>query len=298
MRRVVAAIVAVAVVGAVWLLVTRDDDVVPTGRLEAVEPFGAEAVLDASARSAVYAPDGARLAVVADGLLHVSAGETNRITASGTNVVDAAWFPAATAVLVAEGPGETGTLAVVERDGTVRGSVVLDPSVGFGSGHGMTLLTNERAVVTVVDRPGLGSEERRSLAVVELTTGAVRRLPPPEGEEEYGPHRVDDATVLVTGSTSAHLLDIETGKRTQVGPAGARAAGVIAEGETLVLVTGDDIIGVEGGADPHRLGRLPAGADLVAVAPDGAQAVIAVSARLRKLALTPPRIRPDTDTPG
>ena len=317
MKRVlIGAVLALVVLAVTFTIVRTTDDGAPVAGLQSsADPFGDNPVLPAGASRAVYSPDGARLAVVADGLLHVSDGEVTRITERGTRVVDAAWFPAGTAVIVAEGPAQTGQLSVLGRDGAEQGDVRLDPSVGFGTGHGMALTSNERAVVTAVERPELGATGVRSLAAVNLRTGVVRQLPAADGEEEFDPHRVDATRVAYTarradGSTVPRLLDLGTGDRRRAGPVGTRALAVIGDGSLIALLDGRDIVAVpvdSPDATPQRLGTVAEGSGVVAVHPAGTQAVVTAATveaegsqvtRLRRLSLRPPRIRPDTGTPG
>ena len=65
-------------------------------------------------------------------------------------------------------------LAVVDVDGTVRGSIGLQDAVEFGSGHGSAIAPGgKRAVMTAVVRPPL-EPQRRFLVDVDLETGILR----------------------------------------------------------------------------------------------------------------------------
>lgn len=290
MRRwLIGGLIAVAVLLAVYGFVVRTGPVPVTGLAAPPSPaFDAEGRIDGG--RARYSADGTRLAVLSSaGVSIADEGRLRAVTAEGANVVDAAWFPAGSAFLVAEGPLPTGTLAVVETDGSVRGNIALTPSVGFGSGYGMAVSPGGRqAVVTGVERPAL-EREQRYLVVVDLETGATRPLTEPGGADESNPVYLDAATVVFEeepvpepGATeveepSVVSIELSTGER-EVLSRRSRLAGVVGGGnEVAIAVTrGREIVMLAGrrGNEDFTLGSLPEGAALTAVHPAGGEAVV------------------------
>ncbi len=271
------AVVAVLVLGLVYFFVSQKESTGVEGLAPAGDqPFGNGDSLD-GARRGIYSDTGGRLAVVRDdGLALAQGGQFVPITARGSNVVDAAWFRNGATLLVAEGPVPTGTLAVVDIDGQVRGSVPLTPSVGFGSGHGMTVAPGGRqAVVTAVDRPVLDQEQRR-LVVVDLETGMTRDLTPPGGPDELRPFYLDRGRVAFTelaadGNPRALIADVATGEIEEVA-AGASVAGTI--DDEVVLLDGRGRL-VRPTSPERILATIPRGAALSTLDPSGSTAVIA-----------------------
>ncbi len=271
------AVVAVLVLGLVSFFVARDestgvDGIAPAGD----QPFGGRDTLD-GVRRGIYSDTGGRLAVVRDdGLALAVNGEFQPVTARGSNVVDAAWFRNGATLLVAEGPVPTGALAVVDIDGKVRGTIPLEPSVGFGSGHGMTVAPGGRhAVVTAVDRPVLDQEQRR-LVVVDLETGATRDLTAPGGPDEFRPFYLDKERVAFTqmtaaGNPSALIADVTTGEVEEVA-AGSSVAGTI--DDEVVLLDGRGRL-VRAASPERILATVPRGAALSAIDPSGGSAIVA-----------------------
>ena len=188
----------------------------------------------------------------------------------------------------------TGSLAVVEIDGTVRGSIPLDPSVGFGAGYGMDLAPGgRRAVVTAVERPALAAEQRH-LVLVDLETGATRALTEPGATpQEHGPHVLDDGRVAYTETDDAgvdrpRLLDLESGGVAEVGPEGVVVGST---GSFVIVQIGREVIAVPApGAVGERtvLGRIPAGTALTSVDARRGQAVVVDRrGRVQRLDLDP-----------
>lgn len=287
-RWIVGGLIAAAVVAGVYLVVASTGPVPIRGLAPAAEPaFDARGRLEGG--RALYSPNGNQLAVLSPlGLSLAEEGKRRPVTARGSNVVDAAWFPAGTAFLVAEGPVPTGGLAVVETDGTVRGTVPLSPPVGFGSGYGMTVAPGGRqAVVTAVDRPALGPE-RRHLVVVDLETGSTQPLTPLDGPDESEPVYVDASTVAFTegpdpgaqgdqNQTKVVVIDVATTQPREL-VTGGRVVGVVGggEGASVAAVRGREILALgrrPGGGD-LPLGTVPENAALVALHPAGGEAVV------------------------
>lgn len=300
MKRAALALATFLVVaGAVFLVVrTRDADGGRTGvaGLQAVgdDPFGDGDVVRAAADTAILDPSGTRLAVIGDdGLGVAERGRVRPVTAPGTRVVDAAWFANGATLLVAEGPVPTGGLAVVDVDGTVRGTVPLRPSVGFGTGHGMAVAVGgKRAVVTAVERPAL-EPERRFLVLVDLEQGTTAPLTTPGGPDESGPHVVDAARVAFTetaadGSHRALVVALATGEVTEVGD---DAVVVGATEDSVVVVRGSELLALAAtgaGGAPQRLGSVPDGTVVTGVDGPGGRAVaVDRQGRVRRLTIDP-----------
>lgn len=285
MKRLVPVLVIVALLGvisAVVFVVMRPDTtgvrgLAPVG----ARPFGDDDEIDADARSAILSEDGNHLAVVGDdGLGIAENGRIRPVTRPGTRVVDAAWFGNGATLLVAEGPIPTGALAVVDTDGTVRGSVPLSPSVGFGSGHGMAVAPGgRRAVVTAVERPPFGGEELH-LVLVDLETGATSALTDPgPGPQERGPWFLDADTVAFTEATEggrplARTIDVGSRLVVDVGADGT----VVGVGRSSVIVQHErEIVAVPiPGAGGKRvvLGGVPDGTSLTSVDALGGVAIV------------------------
>lgn len=239
MKRLLAGgLVAVIVLTLVYLFVGRERGDRVRGLTPAGDsPFGERDHLDGAIRG-LFSDTGSRLAVLtADGLGLAQQGKILPITRAGSNVVDAAWFANAATLLVAEGPVPTGALVVIDVDGEVRGTIPLEPSVGFGSGYGMTVAPGGRqAVVTAVERPALGPEQRR-LVVVDLETGATRDLTTPGGADEQRPFYVDRGRVAFTEVGAdvpprAMIADVGTGSVEEISAA-ASVVGTIGEEPVL-----------------------------------------------------------------
>ena len=297
-RLVGGAVVAVLVVGAVAYSVSRKEPTAVQGLAPAGDqPFGDGETLE-GARRAVFSDTGGRLAVVRDdGLALAQRGQFLPITARGSNVVDAAWFGNGATLLVAEGPVPTGALAVVDLDGKVRGSIPLTPSIGFGSGHGMTVAPGGRqAVVTAVDRPVLDQEQRR-LVVVDLETGTTRDLTAPGGPDEFRPFYLDKQRVAFTevtgdGPSRALVIEVATGEIEEVA-VGSAVAGTI--DDDIVLLDERGRL-VRAAARQRILATVPRGSALSTIDPSGSAAVVAETAdrpdgsrfgRLRRIELAP-----------
>ncbi len=270
------------------------------------QPFGAsENGGDAAVpgRRGLVSRDGRRLAVLNDeGLGLAEQGVVRPVTEPGSRVVDAAWFANDATLLVAEGPIPTGALAIVDIDGTVRGSVPLSPVLGFGTGHGMAVDTSgKRAVVTAVERPALGPPQRH-LALVDLTTGQSSTLTPPGGSDESGPAFVGDGEVAFTETTAdgtrrARLIDLSTGAVREL----RNASTVVGSTPQAVLVvSGGDVVRLDGeGKAPVVVGQVPSGTSVTSIDAIGGQAIVVNrSSQLRPIRIDPSPIAPSGSREG
>lgn len=279
-RNLLFATVAALVLGAVYLYVSREGGT--GGQVGGLAPVGGNLFEEGDelrgASRGVLSPDGTNLAVLTpDGLGLVDGNDIRPVTERGSRVVDVAWFGNGATLLVAEGPTPTGTLAVVDADGKVRGSVPLQPSVGFGPGYGMAVGPGGRqAVVTAVERPALAREQRR-LVHVDLETGATRDLTPPGGPDEERPYFLDaDRVVFVEttpgegGGVRTLIVTVSDGSVLDVA-AGARVVGVTDGGKPVLERAGALLV------DGRRIGEVPAGASVSSVHPASGLAVLAES---------------------
>lgn len=278
-RLIAAGIVALLIAAAVSALVLREPAPRVTGLAPTTpSPFGDDGELVAGPSEAWYSPEGTRLAVLSEGALALALeGELERLTERGGNVVDAAWFGAGTALLVAEGPAPTGGLAVVERSGKVRGTIPLDPVVTFGDGLGMSISPGgKRAIVTTVERDPFGARLTR-LVGVDLTTGAAAPIETGPGDAR-GPHHLTANVVAFTRvqgeQTEAVVFDLSTGREVVLGPGQVR--GVIGAGEIVAVEDATSLIGYRPGGERSGVLAQSLRGPVVAVHPSGATAVVAV----------------------
>jgi hypothetical protein len=293
------ALVAVVVVAGAFLFVSRRSTTTTVTGLAPAggDPFGEGDTVEGALRG-ILSPNGSGLAVItADGLGIVERNEVRPLTRSGANVVDVAWFGNGATLLVAEGPVPTGGLVVMDIDGHVRGTVRLEPSVGLGGGYGMDVAAGgKQAVVTAVDRPALGREERH-VVVVDLETGATHDLTPPAGPDEQRPLYLGDGRVAYVESDPGQPAS----RRTMVVDLASGIAEELAPGEALVGVTDDGgAVTVDGTgqvrAGAVALGRVPSGVAVSSIDAASRVAVVAEtvtaadgsrSTRLRRLTLSP-----------
>lgn len=280
LQGLVATLVSVVVIAAVWFVFVRGDDAPEAVRglgSAAPDPFDSRGIILAGTDKAEFSETGRLMVIEAGQVTLAVGGELRGVTRPGTNVVDAAWFNGSEVMLVAEGPTPTGGISVIELDGTVRGTIPLEPSVGFGNGLGMSVAPgNRKAIVTVVERPTLAPADEWHLAEVDLETGKVRDITPPGDVNEFGPTYVDSQRVLYTERDKAMLLDLGTGEKKLVRDK-ARAVGVI-NGEWLVTVDAAQISARRLDDDgtlgrPLVLGDAPT-ASVVAVDPAGGRVVL------------------------
>lgn len=282
---VAAAGVAALVIGAVAYGYLSDGGArTPQARL--VPPsgaaFGADAALAVGPNRGQFSPDGRQVAVLDRASVALAThGALKSFTPSGGRIVDFAWMPDSASVLVEEGPVPTGQVSVLRLDGTVKGTARLNPSIGFGSGHGMSVDSRgARAAVIAVDRDPIGGRERTDLAVIELATGAVTRFATAD-EDERTPFFVDDDTVAVFASAaggrgSVVLVDLVAKARRVVPTREATAlVGATTDG-LLVIAEGASLVAVEeDGTHRQRLLGLAAGERAVASDPQARRMLVA-----------------------
>jgi hypothetical protein len=297
-RALIGGALSLIVVAVVYYFVGNNSGTPFRGLAQAGAPmFDDNSTIPGGLRAA-YSPDGSRLAVLtASGLGLADGGRLRPIAPRGSRVVDFAWFAPASAVVVAEGPVPTGTMAVLGIDGSDKGTITLQPSLSFGDGFGMSVSPDNRtAVVTAVERPALGAEQRY-LALVDLATGATRALTGIGGANEQRPIYFGATTIAFTeinadGTERSLSVDTATGAITEV-PDG-RAVGLVRQGRESKIVT---LSGRVLQVSAHRLGQVPDRAEVAAVHPSGAEAVVretvtepggATVGRLRRIALDPP----------
>lgn len=211
---VVLVLVAAIVFGFVQLI--REDGATAKPRLAK----GLAAVTISTSTKVRLSPDASLVAVVEGGQVSViGVQDAKVVTRAGRNVVDAAWMPDGTRLIVTEGPTPTGEIAAVDLTGEVAGVAKLKPSVGFGNGRGIGIdERGTRAAVIVVTRDAIGGTERSDLAVVDFATGAVRVYPTPN-RSEARPVFLDADTVAVATkgpTTPARLavVDLASGRET------------------------------------------------------------------------------------
>ena len=167
-------------------------------------------------------PDATRLAFVQDGALSIVRIRDGAIlTRAGKNVVDAAWMPDGSRVLIDEGPIPTGQVAVINSSGRVAGVANLKPSIAFGNGAGLAVNDDgTRAAAIAVSRDAIGGQAHNDLAIIDLQSGAVRIYSTPDQDEDT-PVFVDDETVAVSSTGASvgasptprlHVVTIATGK--------------------------------------------------------------------------------------
>lgn len=271
----------IGVLAAVSVVVLRNPEPRVTGLAPAaVSPFDDAGTVEAGPSRAWFSPDGTKLAVLSAGALGLAReGRVTPLTRRGGNVVDAAWFSAGTALLVAEGPAPTGGLVVVETDGDVRGTIALEPVVSFGTGLGMSVAPGGKAaVVTAVERDPLGAG-RSILTVVDLTSGRTEAVDTGPGDAR-GPHHVDGARVAFTrvreGRPEAVVIDMAApGRPVVLGP--GEVKGVVGSGQAVAVQDGASLLSYPpAGGRPRALSSDPGG-PVVAVQPSGTRAVIAVT---------------------
>lgn len=280
---VIGVVVAMFAVAAIWLLRPGPTQGVRRSTRDAIDPFDTRGRIDSAADRVIFNPLGTRIAVLGGrGLAVAEAGRARYLFDQSTNIVDAAWLPGTTKLLVAEGPALTGRLSIVGIDGQPAGYVAIVPSFGVGTGHGMTVDDARRvAVVTATQRESLGAEHLH-LVAVELSSGATRSLTPPDGADELAPAFAGARAVVFTGRAEGDswvgAVDVETGVERRLSPPGERATsrGVIGDRHAVYTTSGGRLwaVPVTGGT-PELLATLDSAEVLVGVDPTGGRAVVA-----------------------
>jgi hypothetical protein len=280
---VIGVVVAVFAAAAIWLLRPGPSEGVRRSTRGAVDPFDARGRIDSAADRVIFNPLGTRVAVLGGrGLAVAEAGRARYLFDQTTNIVDAAWLPGTTKLLVAEGPALTGRLSIVGIDGQPSGYVAIQPSFGVGTGHGMTVDEGRHvAVVTATQRESLGGEHLY-LVAVELSSGATHSLTPADGPDELAPAFAGMGAVVYTARTEGDswvgAVDVATGAERRLSPPGERATsrGVIGDRHAVYTTAGGKVwaVPVTGGT-PDLLVTLSSADVLVGVDPTGGRAVVA-----------------------
>ena len=298
---VIGVVVALGATVAVWLLRPAETTGLRRSVSGAPDPFDERgAIVEGAGGRAVFNPTGTRVAILGGrGVAVAEEGRLRFLTEGQVNVVDLAWLPGTTKLLVAEGPALTGRLSILGVDGKAAGYVELSPSVGFGSGHGMTVDEDRRlAVVTASVREPLGREHLH-LVAVDLATGATRALTPADGPDEVGPHFTAGGAVAYTvregSKSSVSVIDPATGETRRLSPEGspARAVGALAP-RFAVYAIGATLWGAPArGGEAVVLGTLEPDDQLVAVDPSGGRVLVvrstASTVRLQTVPIRRPR---------
>lgn len=292
---VVAGGLAALVAGAVTYgyISDRGREATPTISPPSGAAFSDEQALADGPSRGLFSPDGRRVAVLDDtAVAQAEGGKLRPITPPAGRVVDFAWMPDSASVLVAEGPIPTGQVSVVDLAGKVKGTARLDPSIGFGSGYGMSVDSRgARAAVIAVERDAIGGRERTDLAVIDLTTGAVSVLATPELNERQ-PVFVDDETIVFLEGDESNaervmLVDIASQKRVPLPGTRNPVAllGVTDDGRVVVGVPRGDaaaVVAVEtDGSARADLVVLEPGQRPVAVDPQARRLLVASDVEIR-----------------
>lgn len=145
-------------------------------------------------------PDSTRAALIDNGSVTVvRIKDGSRVMSAGNNVVDAAWMPDGTRVLVVEGPIPTGQVAAVDMDGQAVGIAPLKPSIEFGDGFGLAVNSDgTHAAAIAVTRDAIGGAVHTDVADIDLQTGATRVTPTPGNERD--PIWLADDTIVAASA--------------------------------------------------------------------------------------------------
>lgn len=279
--------VTVAVLATAYAVVVTRPDPKPRVPAVAASAFGPGGVIRTASTKAAYSPDGSHIAVLtADGVGLAVGGQVKPLSRSGAQIVDFAWMPDSKRVLVMEGPASTGFAVVLDLEGEIVAAEELTPPFAVGSGFGIDVdPTSRRAVTVAVIRGPLGGGDRRDLVVADLQTGATRTIADEVALESKPAFIAGDDVVLTErrdGTSGVVLVNLGTGGRTALSPAGEQAAvvNVIDRGAAVAYVTRDRggrlslwRAPVDGGART-LLDRFDAGQAVVAVDPSGRRALV------------------------
>jgi len=280
---VIGVVVAVFAAAAIWLLRPGPTEGLRRSTRHAVDPFDADGRIDSAADRVIFNPLGTRIAVLGGrGLAVAEEGRARYLFDRSTNIVDAAWLPGTTKLLVAEGPALTGRLSIIGVDGQPSGYVAIQPSFGVGTGHGMSVDEwRHVAVVTATERESLGGEHLH-LVAVELSSGATRALTPADGPDELAPVFAGTGAVVYTARTGGDswvgVVDVATGAERRLSPPTERATsrGVVGDRYAVYTTAGGRVWAVPiAGGLPELLATLDSADVLVGVDPTGGRAVVA-----------------------
>jgi hypothetical protein len=198
-----------------------------------------------------WSPDATKLALIVDGrVVIVRVADTKELGRAGGNVVDAAWMPDATRVVLVEGPIPTGQVVAVDTHARGAGATTLRPSVAFAEGSGLAVNgPGTRLAAIALRRDAVGGASHGDLAVVDLQSGTTRVFTT-DNREESNPVFVDDETVayasqLPGGQIRLHEIDLTTAK--------VRAHGAIHDGPYATLPSGEVVVGHRGAQGRSRL---------------------------------------------
>jgi hypothetical protein len=282
-RRLVAgaaiATVAALIIGTVVAFATVDRETT-TAAPEVVRPFdalGASGVGVPGAVAASFSPNGTQLAVRRGGgsLGIAKGGQFQPIVPAETQIVAFAWF-GTSRLLVQEGPVATGQLAIVGVDGTDHGAIRLDPDVSPGNGIGVSP-DGALAVLSSFGDATFGGEPIPvDLWLVDLRSGATRRLSETPGDVEGDPLFLDAETVIAMrragpGDVAVIAIDVTTGSVKTLAVAGpaSRIIGTVGGGGSSEVAWTDGSTG-----RTRVLARAPAGASIVAIDPAGQRLIV------------------------
>ena len=187
-----------------------------------------------------WSPDATKLAFIVSGqLVIVRVNDATELARRGSSVVDAAWMPDSTRVLLVEGPIPTGQVVAVRADGRVQGTTKLTPSLAFAQGQGLAVnSTGTQAASIAVRRAAIGGTTQQDLAVMDLQRGGTKTFVN-DTRAESNPVFVDDSTVayaaqLPGGQIRLHTIDLVTGQVRAHGPIYGGPYGSLASGEIVV----------------------------------------------------------------
>ena len=290
----IALVVAFAVALAVFVL-SPDPEPAIEGELGTITGQTAfdQGMIEPGPFDAAYSRNGASLGVLSDrGLGLARKGKQEiflRSTGSdASRIVDFTWMPGSTSLMVIEGPSTATKLSVIDLQGKVIAATALEPPFSPGDGFGLTVdNSNRRAVAVSATRDPIGGARHLDLVIIDLQSGAVVALTSTADVDESSPMFLDDDHILLTRSSAdrleAAVLEINTGTIIRVSPEGKRAfaVGTVDGGRWSVYQevaprgTEAVIAAVElGRTEAVRMGTVVAGASVVAVHPQGAEAVV------------------------
>ena len=226
-------------------------------------------------------PDNTRVALVENGSVTVvRTKDGSRVMSAGNNVVDAAWMPDGTRVIVVEGPIPTGEIAAVDMDGRAVGIAALKPSIEFGDGFGLAVNSDGTHVTAIaVTRDAIGGAVHTDVADINLQTGVTRVFRTP-AEERTSIWVTDDAIGSVANGVFSIRNLVDNGVTEVVNGVAGGPFVTTATGE-VVLETADHELLIVDPASPDKptLRALPAGHEAVDVDTQVTRALVRVTER-------------------